>query len=146
TTQSSHIFGFGRAKARNLNGTLGPHFYNMSSYTFTTNLQTVHYQATTSPMPSGTTMVKCVVYQIEDTSSDTDPVQISDVDLTAMVMDPFPAGECHGYGGSNFTRSDTDMDWKHMVAIEDGDTPLAGKCLDVRLRAQQVEGNAISVK
>lgn len=144
TTAASHTFGFGRVKGRRLDGTLGATLWRMSTATFVNNGQSLTYLLHGSPMPTGTSVAKCVLFQMEDTSSDSEPIVISDVDLHLTVRFPVSGGNCSSSGAFNFQRSDTDMDWKHMVAIEDGDTTLAGRCLEVRLVANQVEGSGIT--
>ncbi len=138
TTGASHVYGFGRLKLRLFDSTLAPYFTNAATVVLTDD-DSVVWSPTYLPLGTGTAMVKCVALHIEDTSADADDITISNIDLTVRIKNA-NAGSCPGTGTPLYTRSDTDMDWKHMVAIEDTSVTLNGRCVEVEVSSEEVEG------
>ena len=136
-------FGMGRAKLRLLNGTLGNSWNSHSNWTFVPSSSTVTTAPFGGPMHSNAVVTKCVLFQYEDTSADTSPPTISDLDLTLEVRATV-GGACSASGTLIRTRQDIFHDWKSMVALESSDVTggLGGRCLYVKIRPFWVESSA----
>jgi hypothetical protein len=92
------------------------------------------YSPSSIPMASTTKMVKCVQLQYEDTKTDPDPIVITETVLEMTIRAPV-GGSCGGGGGAAVspTRSDSFIDWKHMVSFTDSEVTLAGNCVSVEV-------------
>lgn len=126
TTGSNDWYGFGRPRLRLFqNGEgYGPWAFNMRTttlYWYSANL--VEQPFGSSPLGSGTEIVKCTMMQHEDMSSKS---ATSDIDMTVEIVN------CSNPNQVYYTRSSTSVDPNTMVAIraDEGKT-LDGRCVEV---------------
>lgn len=94
-----------------------------------------------NPFPTGTDLVKCVLYEAEDMSSKSD---FGDIYLNTRIRNPV-GGTCSTFGTQQASRLDSSYDIKHMVAYEDTETDLDNKCLEVEVNVQHVAASSINV-
>lgn len=125
---SSSLYGMGRMKLRLLEGAdLAPWGYNISTPSFTSSSADFIHIPFSSPLPTGTNIVKCVLNQYEDMSAKS---EISRLDLELRLRDPV-AGTCSSSGVLRYTWIDAGVEVKHMAARTSADTTLAGRCVEV---------------
>src|SRR5262249_17518159 len=136
TTGSDNKYGFGRVKLR-LTSDYGQRALSTFSLTSSTA-----WAPFSSPLPSGTNLVKCVLLQEEDMSSKS---TVSNVDLTVKIQTP-SAGSCGTTDTTQVaTATDSSYDTKSMVAFTSGSTTLSGNCVKVTANPLQIAGSAATV-
>ncbi len=144
TTQgvgTSALYGMGRMKLRLLEGAnLAPWSYNIVTPSFTAASADFIHIPFTTPLPTGTRMVKCVLNQYEDMSG---KIEISRLDLELRLRDPV-AGACSSSGTLRYTWIDAGVEVKHMSAITATSTTLAGRCLEVTVDKEFVTPSGIT--
>lgn len=123
----SKYYGLGRAKVRlfeNSEG-LGVWGNDFSTVSLSAN-QSLTYTAWNSvSLPSGISLVKCVLHQQEDMSAKSD---VSRLTLTVRLRSP-SGGACTGT--TSVTRTSSSYDLKKIAAIEG--TSFTGKCVQVEV-------------
>ena len=121
TTGSGKRMGLGRMKFRLNDGTTLGSGYN-THYTDTfyppPNYTKTYPLFGSNPLSDDTQVVKCVLFQYEDTSSDSDPPTISNLNLTLEIRNQ-SSGACVSTGQLVKSREDDSYDWKSLAAIED---------------------------
>ncbi len=138
---ASALYGMGRMKLRLFEGSnLAPWSYNITTPSFTSGSADFVHIPFSTPLPSGTNIVKCVLNQFEDMSSKT---EISGLDLELRLRDPV-AGVCSSSGTVRYTWIDAGLEIKHMSAITSTQTALAGRCLEATINKQFVTPSGIT--
>jgi len=124
-------YGAGRLKLRRLDA-------DWNAYITQTAIDSgpVGWLPFTAPLPAGTRIAKCVLFQEEDMSG---KEIVSDVNLRVEIRAPVD-GLCDPDGGLVMSppREDASFDVKSMVAITDTDATLSGNCLHVVATAGQI--------
>lgn len=140
---ASSLMGLGRLKMRMLeNGAnMGPWGNNVTVAAFVPGSGDFSYFPFSEPIPAGTEMLKCVLYQVEDMSGKSD---ISRVDLELRLREGF-TGTCGDpILPTLYTWIDAGTEIKKMAAITNDQTTLADRCLEVTMDVEHVTSQGVT--
>jgi hypothetical protein len=105
----------------------------MRTRTYASSTPTVISEIPFGPLGSARKIFKCVMQQREDmVNPDKDHISRIGLQIQVRGQDPSNPGTCAVDQGVVYhTVTDSLIDDKHMVAVTDGDTQLAGRCVQV---------------
>lgn len=147
-SEADKFYGLGRVRVRKMmpNDPGGPWGWWVHRTTFFSTSTTPENNVAFVNLPSGVEMVKCVALQAEDMSS-LSKTEISNVDLRLDVKTTGVTGCASANAPAIFTRSDTSLDAKSMVAITEDDdgVTLDGKCVRAVVTPTHITSAGIQV-
>lgn len=133
-------WGLGRVKMRMFasGGGVGPWGARTGVRNLTRTTPVEHKMLWTTPMPTGTKVVKCVLFQRETMSYG--KIVVSDVNIRLKTRLPNTSGQCVAETGTVYQQEyDASQDVKSKVAIEPNDYyNLDGKCAQLNIEAHDV--------
>lgn len=139
-------YGAGKVRLRLLGtggglGTIGTEFYTLN---FVSGGSTWSTTLWPGDFPTGTDVVKCVLFQNEDMSGG--KTEISDIDLKLELYQRNIFGTCSPLGALVTTRYDNSLDNKSMVAFDSSDTTLATRCAKLTVTPYYVTSAGVTTR
>lgn len=141
------VYGPGNIRMRlvGTGGGLGAAGASLFTLSFTSASSTWSSTLFGGPLPAGTDILKCVLYQVEDMSPPKDSV--SDIDLELEIRDKNTLGTCSPPGPlSGMGRRDSSLDTVSLVSIPHGRGGLDGKCVRLNVIPVSVTSSGVTTK